>query len=206
MTTPFHWCRVLTRRVLRVGCSFSRYLKAALCAEREAGLSLATALFPLPLPYTERELQRLAPRSRRGRRRACWQEARARACNVIAMALNFMYSNRPQYPSKRDLGRQLSSSQWLIVKRIELFLSAWGRAAVSSDLQCGRKGIAILEEIAHLAGASGDLLHGLDPYHLVPLPAVRARTCELGSGTAGPLALKVLRGPRTLGRPGLRAA
>ncbi|CAK0891767.1 unnamed protein product, partial [Prorocentrum cordatum] len=101
--------------------------------------------------------------SRHGRRRACWQGARARACNVIAMALIFMHSNRPQYPSRRDLGRQFSSSQRLIVKRIELFLSAWGRAAVSSDLQRGRQGFAILEEIAHLAGASGDLLHGLDP-------------------------------------------
>ena len=66
----------------------------------------------------------------------------------------------------------------MVFERLRLFVSAWGRASVSSDLRCGRRGDDIANEVAYLAGLGGDLLQKLDPYYLVPLPGARERRAE----------------------------
>lgn len=109
--------------------------------------------FPIPLPYPEvlRKKWFSTPED----------VARKKFLNAAICILNFLHLGRPAVcPSGLNVGNRLSSSQWGVVRRLELLVDDWIKLECIGPSEMGRtapKIESIEDSIAHLSKLASEL-------------------------------------------------
>ena len=140
---PFHghfsfgqWASALPRLVLRSRTPFSRFLQTTFCLCRDNGLSVSTAIFPLPLLRDGLFVKCSQESSKRYQARL-----ELRVVHVMSMALNFLHAGGRHVPAE-VLRRPPSPEQRAVHSRLLRLVQACRRLTGKVAVCAGRKGAA----------------------------------------------------------------
>ena len=162
--SAFTWCSAATRLTLSSKTRLAGFVREALLRTSRGPLAPATALFPIPLPFTLAELKGTSRTAVGRRQQRCmkWGAARRHALNLIILVLNFVHLDMLGRAPLADLGRQPNPSQRAILGRVSMLLSAWGRCAAPVRLRFGRHSDAAVDRLIGFEALTGQLRLELD--------------------------------------------
>ena len=128
------WTNGHIRRILRSRTTFSLYLLRSFTLCRERSSSLATALFPIPVPFLgvwDCGLKKMNAAARR-------LAAKRKLLHVAVMALNFMHDRAP-LKSLGLLQRRPALHHIAVYERLMTIIKASVLSEVATIARCGRK-------------------------------------------------------------------
>ncbi|CAE7768524.1 unnamed protein product [Symbiodinium sp. CCMP2592] len=146
------WASSLVRLVLKSGTAFGRFLGTTLPLCRDPDLEVATALYPLPIPF-EGLFQKRSRRRNVKRRRTHLIKV---VVFTVVMSLNFLHSGGKHIPHL-FLRRPPSSAQSSAFGHLEELVRASARLG-GECIQSGRRGLQLAArqaEVLHFLRAAG---------------------------------------------------